>query len=844
MGISYNPKSALANIAKNVTAAVLVSQGLPPDQAAAAGGVVDGVIRGVEYKKKISAPQELKNTISKTVSAVVDDNTDYIIPEECKEYLIDLFAADNVNVYIATDNNVEKLKHAIKEACSKSDSCDVDSLPLDIIANRLISGIDNGIRENPNLMLLSLYENSKELLAMSQNSVRSRIDIYTEQPCQDEQDELTKKSIRSAEAFNERFQAKLFLDLEQDNALKLSDIYIDSYLSDDDGNKYCGFDELFSSYPQEDVIFIEGVAGTGKSSFLMKVATQYLNKETSIEKRMFFVRGKDISNSDGNPITDITNVLGLKDVSDLDGSIIFLDAYDEIAYAAANSNNKKEYLSRLLNKCESFNLVITLRANYISEYNGLHIKLESFDVDQRIDFLNNYNSKSSEKARLSNKEITALTLDDTEYDDNINELISIPMLLYLIVANHIDISLIEDQYDLYELIFSPDGKGIMVSRGDDKKRISKRNWTKTYNLALEISKCMFFKNDPYITNSDIQKYIERMDIEETTKDILKNRFGVEIYLTGENNMTYTFLHDSIFEYFAAKGVLKDLGTIISQYIHGKIEINKVIEGINNVFPANYYNSKVMYYIFYNANKGNVIEDFTEKENLDNIENLLNQLLASNLCTGEDESIPYIVRLKNMLLWVFNTFASMFSVLNLEEDYHLIRVNYKLIRYLLKLKELDDILFISHLDLPKMSFYKCDLGEVFFIRNNLDGACFKEANCKHIVAIPQSFNNSNFIQADFWDADLDNVSFDKSDLRYADFRNASLKNVSFRGADLRRAYFDDADLSGADFTDAYVYLKDFKKATHDPDAFEHAKVLNAKKDDSENDYLTIEMPDDL
>jgi len=655
-------------------------------------------------------------------------------------------------------------------------------------------------------------------------------------------EQIVERSVESAQKYDGFFRAYLFSEKERSDPLRLCDVYVDPCISDDEGNEYGSFEKLYSDYSHESVLFLEGEAGSGKSSLLMRIANRYLNGEIFQDRRLFFVQGKEIRHSEGIPMDDIMKVLKLQCAESLDGAIVFLDAYDEISFASTSAEKNQEYLSRLLRCCEGFTLIITVRNDYIKKFSGLRFQLHGFNPEQRKSFLLNYNTHRSEESKISEEFIDTLTKEDSDYEDGIYQLLSIPMLLYMIAVNEVDISKIIDKFDLYELVFSTGGQGTMLSRGNDQKVISKNIWSDSYELALKIAKNMFFNNDPFIAETSIKSFIDNMDNPKETKDILKNRFGIEIFLTGNNSSIYSFVHKSIFEYFTAKGICAELTSVITRYIHKDIDLSDVIVEVNKIFSADYFDESIFYYVMFAINRGYVRDAFESEEQLRCANDMLNKLLDSQLCDSGSDTVPYIVRLKNLLLWVFNSFSVVFGLFEINGDAQWVEINQSVLQYILRIKESEDSLFISHCNLRNMSFYRYNLGSVFFVDNDLTGSYFGEANCREIVSNGQIFQNINFYSADFWGGEFSGCIFDNSDLRFSDFRDAQLCGASFRNADLRDGIFTNADLSGAIFTGAHIYLEDFENANCDDGAFDDAIIHDRETDDPSESILCIEIPE--
>lgn len=843
MSISFSPKEALAFIAKSIVLSSATSIGIPPEQAELFGGVLEGTIKGFGYRYgEKSTYKQLNDTIRRAIDEVILQNPDYEIPRDCVDSLMRVFSFDNAINYLRSSDPGHELNNAIQGACSQSMNCEVSTLPLAHMAENLLQQICREIYSNHELSGLFTMVLTEEI-SKKLDTIISLVNTKTFANCTgiDTPEHIANRSVESAQKYDGYFRSYLFSEKESPDPLRLCDVYVDPCISNSAGTEYSNFEALFSTFQNGEVLLLEGEAGSGKSSLLMRIADKYLKKEIFQGRTLFFVQGKEIRHSKGMPMDDLLNALKLQCAESLDCSIVFLDAYDEISFAAASSENNQEYLGKLLQGCEGFTLIITVRANYIKTFNGPRFQLKGFNPEQRSCFLKKYNAHRNAENKLSKEYIDSLTHEDSFYEDGIYELLSIPMLLYMIAVNKVDISTIIDKFDLFELVFFQEGQGTMISRGNDQKVISKKIWSDSYSLALSISKSMFFNNDSFISEDNIRSSIDDMDTSKGIKDILKNRFGIEIFLTSSDSSIYTFVHRSIFEYFAAKGICAELKDIITRYIHKDIELSDVIAAVNNIFPADYYNESVFFYVMYAINRGYVIDTLASKEKLLCVEAMFHKLLASQLCNSGSSTIPYIVRLKNLFLWVFNSFSVIFGLHEIDGDSHWVQIDQSILQYILRIKEPEETLFISHCNLRKISFYKFDLGSVFFINNDLTGAFFKDTNCQQIVFVGQDFQNASFHSADFWRGDFSGCSFNNSDLRYTDFREANLCEASFRNSDLRCGHFSNANLSGADFAGAHIYLEDFENAIYNEDAFMNAIIHDYETDDPNEDIIEIEVP---
>jgi len=841
---TFNPKEALAAIARRITVVTALSGGLQLENAEFLGSVSEGVVKGFELKDKSETIlSKLLNTIDNALNQVFLSN-EYEISDGCKENLRhEIFAVQNAVQYLQSDDPVGLFEETIIKICTQSEECDVESLPIRAMAVSISCYVNDAIRNNHDLSGLATFLNTEEILKLlnmifaivSSNAMCEPDDVKYSNA------EIWNKAQVTAEKFATLFDEPLFAEHEFIEPILLSDVYVDSGFLSSSGDEYDNFCNLYQKHKNDLRLLIEGAPGIGKSSLVMNIAVQYLTSKIFEDQNVFFIRGKEIRYSNGNPVEDILKIIGVQKISMLEGSVVILDAYDEISYASESVERNQEYLSRLLRAFNGISLIITVRSDYIKQFAGDTVEMLGFAPEKRELFLKKYNLKLPGSKKMPDEFIFGLTKEDDEYSDGIYEILSIPMLLYMIAVHLVNIEKIEDKYHLYQVVFAPGGKGALHSRGEDKKDISRQIWSETYLLTLQIAKSMYFKNDLYISESDILAQINDMEISADSKITLKNRFGVEIFLKGEEKGIFTFAHKSIYEHFAAKWICGQLRTIIVRYLHENQSLEQVILSLNKTFNATRFDQNVFEYIMHNVNDEYFTSVFRNSDLLYKTAELLNALLQVCICEDNGGGVPYYVQMKNMLLWVFNSFSIIFGMFEIEGTAHWVKITHEAIRFLLKLKNTEDHLFISHMDLKYISLENIDFGETYFINNDLTGASFLSATCDKISSSGQSFRGMIMKSADFYNNVLEEVVFDGSDLRFADFRNASLINASFRGADLRCAFFSGAELYEADFTGAHIFLEDFENADYDEDAFKGA-VIHEVSEDPNVDILHFDSMD--
>lgn len=294
--------------------------------------------------------------------------------------------------------------------------------------------------------------------------------------------------------------------------------------------------------------------------------------------------------------------------------------------------------------------------------------MQTFSRKQRKIFLDKYNDGKSGQEKMADEFIESLTFDDKAYENGIEEIILIPMLLYLIVVNNIDIREISDRFTLYEKVFE-----IQVNDGAIKRnrKITQSIWNELYKLAMNIAHYMYMNGMLYIENQQVIRLIENMRLGSADTDILKNRFGIEIYLKGNEDRLFTFMHTSIYQFFAAKYICNELKDVLQRYLVNKdFNLHCVIDALNGIFNAKVFRANLFLYIMENIQSGCLDSLFNgSDQKLFQLMESLNQLLSASIYQGDIDAVPFIIFVKNMLLLVFNVFSAYFGRLEIGDNPH-------------------------------------------------------------------------------------------------------------------------------------------------------------------------------
>lgn len=541
-------------------------------------------------------------------------------------------------------------------------------------------------------------------------------------------EELQRKSFLSARPFAESFEDTLFADEDSDITVILSDVYTNSILNVESEDFHDTFEKLTNHfvYKENDIdtsdtkiwqkwnrFLIEGQPGMGKSTLVKYIATKYLNRELFTDRVVFFISGKSLRNSKGNPLNDIQDTIGFDDFHDHPEIVLILDAYDEISYISRNVSNNQEYTEQLNDAVDKCTLIVTCRPGYITSKYFLRAEMEGFNSRQRRSFLSAYFKKKhlpKDEAKALIKEYTS-GIEQLSPELGAKELVSIPMLLYIIASKKLHISEIQSRYNLYELLFTYDGNGIIVERGSkETKTISKELWDASYEFAKIIAHDMYMRSSTIIDGISANKLMHSLPFSEYKIKQLENRFLIEVFMKESDNREYTFVHKSIGEYFAAKYLSSQFISLINRYLNNTAaDIDTIRDTICILFNEDEYNPVVLEFMSGDINNTDI--HYTQ-EQINRIIELYHNLLYGNLPVTVDKRSSFISRYHNILVWITNVFSLLLS--SYSGDQFAV-ADESLIHFLIKLNDRSQLYDLSlyGFDFSGMSFNNIDFGKISF-----------------------------------------------------------------------------------------------------------------------------------
>ena len=464
-----------------------------------------------------------------------------------------------------------------------------------------------------------------------------------------------------------------------------------------------------------------GTPGMGKTSIIA-----YLAERHKDDSNMLFLRFRDLNADfiDGmNLLKSVCKVTGC-DCNELNGKKLIIDGFDEWRYAGDKQRLLREFVLNIAD-LDGVQVLITSRHNYID--------LHDIEFEQVIDLL----PFSRKKIGMFYQLFCGAKLpEDTEIRNQ--EVLGIPVILYLALSIGADITAEISKCMLYETIFALNG-GIF-DRFKIKGQKAYENGSHPIQYAKQELKMILRKlafelfkgNEESIKNKDYDKLVRNImgKNEQIVYDFpLKNVM--------EEGGTIEFVHKSIFEYFVAEYMF-----------------NEMWNGLQSE------NEEIMAGIF-----GNLLGS---AEVTDEIYAFLEHLFCKSKKTYNWHFI-YSVFLM-MLERGMTCFA------NTESNINVIVRERRIFNNMLK---------IIHIN------YEGNIQIGKALENEF--ACY--------IKLSNWFTCLNLSSFGLNDICLSRVILRRADLRGADLRGADLSSTDLGGAKLQKACLVEADLSGADLSGA-------------------------------------------
>lgn len=524
-------------------------------------------------------------------------------------------------------------------------------------------------------------------------------------------------------------------------------------------------------------MLIMGAPGIGKSSITAWIADKY---ET--DDRIIILRFRDWDQEDFQEslLKTICATLNCKK-RDLDGKILILEGFDEIKIL----DKKNELLNNFRNEVNDFDdlkYIITSRPNYIDEqsfYTVLELKV--FDI---------------ERIKIFYRSILGKSLEKTEKITQNLDVLGIPVILYLALMSGVEITENPTKPELYNRIFG-EKKGIFNKFSDGKSEYSKGSQLmrnpeniKIYlNFLCDIGYKIFLQGGGPLD----ARYYNVPNLAYLGKQISILEFPIK-YFFENTNMDIEFVHNSIYEYFAAEYFYRNIRNML-------IESSGMEQELAEKLGEWLISSKVPSLEIYEFLEYKINENLLDKYNFvlrtfhTMLQNGMTRKLEGSCATPKEHEMLLFSRMLDFLhLWRRKAYKidpsklSVFIAQNSTYRLNLVNVDLQNTR-------------LTNIDLCKANLYGAILTDVDLSDANLASSDLTGANMQRVKLANANLVNSNLSGADLRNAQLPGANLAGANLTDAKLQHTNLKNTTLRKSILVKANLSNAELIGANLSEA-------------------------------------------
>lgn len=604
----------------------------------------------------------------------------------------------------------------------------------------------------------------------------------------------------------DKWNSELFLHKNPDNKICLKDIYmlpfykernsslkekirtdlevkIDSFLGDSTiGNR-------------RKPMLILADAGMGKSSLV-----SYICSKCPQNNNVIVLKFADLTTSslENNILASVLDELNCK-IEDLKDKRLIIDGFDESEF----TTDKNRLLSNFFYNCQNITglkVLVTSRVNYVDckKFTNCKLYYVQFMNEEQIDTMSRaYFTTSKELPfRISN--------------GSNNEIIGVPLILYMIMSLKIHVEEDVGICELYEKIFAFDG-GIydrMTMEDTDGysegvHRIAFYDPKKEVHLISQLIAFAMFENESLLLSSD--KYMDI--VKGVSKDRMEDFAISNYYYIESSSNTLSFCHKSIFEYFVAEYIFNTISSCK--------EVDKIAEKIAYLSKKSLFNQEILRFLRYKIEK----KSYNNEDIYMIFESVVNQMIQNGMTYYLEKNIAdilkteslifrnifelldlFYIRAPNIKLKSINVTTQFLSQLNNRVDYTLNLKNCLLQDLNLDNKNYFTNLDVSDSELKGSSFNNTNIHNTSFKSSKIVNVTMRQAylrECSFASSTVENFDGqeTTFESCDFTNVVISKSDFSKADLSFADFSNAILSDINFDQSVLHRINFRGADLTG-------------------------------------------------
>lgn len=507
------------------------------------------------------------------------------------------------------------------------------------------------------------------------------------------------------------------------------------------------------------VMTLLGQPGVGKTSFLQFLASEHASGRFCPEKTICCVPLRDLASSEfasaSHPIKYIKDGLGLAE-RELGSMLLVLDGLDELCLVLSAGTSINDFYLSLVRDADNYSdchILVTSRLNYVSAVFSasdptIVFELKEFSWKNAQTMIDNI-------ARAREAEVPGIVVESLRARFRDYPFLTVPLLLYTVVALEINVGDVDEVGQLYDKIFAEmtdrsygvSGRQLFSEAVDPRK------------LARAFASEMRRRGRKHLDSFEAKAALSRMDAflpEGDEREAIEKSYGLTFFYEKKHPELFApeFLHLTFVEFLAAERIYLTLAQAIEMN-----EASELDEGL--VFWW-----KEMDYLFSGADLSDQVVDF----------------FRYKVESGQGD-LPKEKVVGTMLEWLFSAFLDkgmVYSAGSSDVDNCVEKASRLFVGYwrLMKCLSPDESILDGADPIERTDF-------LHFLRV-----------ASRYSDVPLSFRNENLALCDMRDLDLS----------YCDLSGADMSQSNLSFTRLR-----DCDLTGADFLCSCLDMTDFTRA---------------------------------
>lgn len=515
------------------------------------------------------------------------------------------------------------------------------------------------------------------------------------------------------------------------------------------------------------VMTLLGQPGVGKTSFLQFLINEHaLGRLCPEVESLYCIPLRDLANSEftaaHKPLKYIKDGLGL-DERGLDNALLILDGLDELCLVLSAGGSINDFYLSLIRDADNYrncHIIVTSRLNYVS---AVFSTTEPTIVFELKEF--SWPKAEMMIAKIGSArgvEIPRETVDSLGWRFEDYPFLSVPLLLYTIMALDINVSDVNEIGQLYDKIFAE-----MTDRTygvSGRQRFSEI--ADPRELARVLASDMRCRGRKYLDSYEAAKALSRADLslpEGADREAIEKSYGLTFFYEKRHPELFApeFLHLTFVEFLAAEQIYTTLARAI--------EINSTSEFAEGLILW----WKEFDYLFSGADLSDQVLEFFKYK------------VESN-----HDHLPKETILSTMLEWLFSAYLDkgmVYSAGSTDIDNCVVKASRLFVGYwrLMKCLRPDESIIDTLDPNERIDFFH-------FLRiasRNSD--------------VPLSFRNENLALCDLRDLDLSYCDLSGADLSQSNLSYTRLRECNLEGANLLCSCLDMADFTGAHMDGACI-----------------------------------------